>query len=63
MELTCFVVESDYEKLIKGRSPYAISMGVTSSLPLKNKEDTLRLFDRKDGRRGEMIEIEITVVE
>ncbi|MCK5466332.1 hypothetical protein KAI56_02425 [Candidatus Parcubacteria bacterium] len=62
MELICFVVKSDYEKLIKNRSPYAISQGVTGYLPLKGKEATLRLFDRKDGRRGEMIEIEITVV-
>ena len=63
MELVCFVVKSEYEKLIKNRSPYAISQGVTSHLPLKDKKATLRLFDRKDGRREEMIEIEITVVE
>ena len=63
MILKCFVVKSDYEKLIKNRSPYAISMGVEGSLFLKNKEDTLCLYDRKDKRRGEMIEIKITVVE
>jgi hypothetical protein len=63
VELVCCVIKSEYEKLIKNRSPYAISQGIKNPLPLKDKEATLRLFDRKDERRGEMTKIKITVVE